>query len=82
MAGACEILRSPWPSLAIQSVDNPMAEFHYQGDAKWIVIRGQLRGHNDTPFGRPTFFLQSGQMVSPGQIRSGEVNSCRHLSVT
>jgi hypothetical protein len=20
----------------------------------WIVIRGQLRGHNDTPFGRPT----------------------------
>jgi hypothetical protein len=26
-----------------------------QGDAKWIIIiRGQLRGHNDTPFGRPT----------------------------
>jgi hypothetical protein len=24
------------------------------GDARWIVIRGQLRGHNDTPFGRPT----------------------------
>jgi hypothetical protein len=20
----------------------------------WIVIRGQLGGHNDTPFGRPT----------------------------
>jgi hypothetical protein len=29
-------------------------EIHDQGDAKWIVIRGQLRGHNDTPFGRPT----------------------------
>jgi hypothetical protein len=29
-------------------------KFHDQGDAKWIVIRGQLRGHNDTPFGRPT----------------------------
>jgi hypothetical protein len=29
-------------------------EFHDQGDAKWIVIRGQLRGHNDIPFGRPT----------------------------
>jgi hypothetical protein len=29
-------------------------EFHDQGDAKWIVIRGRLRGHNDTPFGRPT----------------------------
>jgi hypothetical protein len=27
-------------------------EFHDQGDAKWIVIRGQLRGH-DTPCGRP-----------------------------
>jgi hypothetical protein len=24
-------------------------EFHDQGDAKWIVIRLQLRGHNDTP---------------------------------
>jgi hypothetical protein len=31
-----------------------MGEFHDQGDAKWIVIRGQLRGPNDTPFGRPT----------------------------
>jgi hypothetical protein len=29
-------------------------EFHDQGDAKWIVIRGQLRGHNNTPFGWPT----------------------------
>jgi hypothetical protein len=27
---------------------------HDQGDAKWIVIRGQLWGHNDTPFGWPT----------------------------
>jgi hypothetical protein len=25
-----------------------------QGDAKWILIRGHLRGHNDTPFERPT----------------------------
>ena len=25
---------------------------HDQADAKWIVIRIQLRGHNDTPFGR------------------------------
>jgi hypothetical protein len=29
-------------------------EIHDQGDAKWIVIRGQLRGHNDTPCRRPT----------------------------
>jgi hypothetical protein len=28
-------------------------EFHDQGDAKWIVIRLQLRGHNDMPCGRP-----------------------------
>jgi hypothetical protein len=29
-------------------------KFHDQGYAKWIVIREQLRSHNDTPFGRPT----------------------------
>jgi hypothetical protein len=23
-------------------------------DRDWIVIRGQLRGHNDMPYGRPT----------------------------
>jgi hypothetical protein len=34
-----------------QSRLRPLAsgELHDQGDAKWIVIRGQLRGHNDTP---------------------------------
>jgi hypothetical protein len=35
--------------------DDLEGEFHDQGDAKWIVIKGQLRGHNDTPFGRPTY---------------------------
>jgi hypothetical protein len=25
---------------------------HDQADTEWIVIRTQLRGHNDTPFGR------------------------------
>jgi hypothetical protein len=29
-------------------------EFHDLGDVKWIVIRRPSRGHNDTPFGRPT----------------------------
>jgi hypothetical protein len=29
-------------------------KFHDQADAKWIVIRGSLSGHNDTPCGRPT----------------------------
>jgi hypothetical protein len=27
---------------------------HDQADAQWIVIRWQLRGPNDTPFGQPT----------------------------
>jgi hypothetical protein len=34
--------------------ENSDGKFHDQGDAKWIVIREQLRGHNNTPFGRPT----------------------------
>jgi hypothetical protein len=37
--------------------DDDEGEFHHQREAKWIVItviRGQLRGHSDTPFGRPT----------------------------
>jgi hypothetical protein len=39
----------------VQILDNcTIGEFHDQGDAKWIVIREQLRGHNNTPFGRPT----------------------------
>jgi hypothetical protein len=29
-------------------------DFHDRADAKWIVIRGPLRGHNDMPCGRPT----------------------------
>jgi hypothetical protein len=36
------------------TVDWGTGKFHDQGDAKWIVIGGQLSGHNDTPFGRPT----------------------------
>jgi hypothetical protein len=28
-------------------------KFHDQGDTEWIVIRRQLRGHNDMQFGRP-----------------------------
>ena len=31
-------------------------EFHDQGDAKWIVIRRSLWGHNDTPFRRNGLF--------------------------
>jgi hypothetical protein len=34
--------------------DNRQGGFHDQGDAKWIVIKVQLWGHNDTLFGRPT----------------------------
>jgi hypothetical protein len=32
---------------------NPKGDFHDQEDAKWIGIRTSLRGHNDTPCGRP-----------------------------
>jgi hypothetical protein len=32
-------------------------ESHDQADAEWIVIRTQLRGHNDTPFGRILYVL-------------------------
>jgi hypothetical protein len=33
---------------------NVEGKFNDQGDAEWIVIRGQLWDHNDTPFGWPT----------------------------
>jgi hypothetical protein len=26
-----------------------LGKFYDQGDAKWIITKGQLRGHNDTP---------------------------------
>jgi hypothetical protein len=29
-------------------------KFHDQADTKWIVIRAQLWGHIDMPFGQPT----------------------------
>jgi hypothetical protein len=48
---------SGWPSLdptLVRSRDRVVeGEFHDQGDAKWIVFRQQLKGHNDTPCGRP-----------------------------
>jgi hypothetical protein len=37
-----------WYFYVIQSVST-VGEFHDQADAKWIVSRGPLRGHNDTP---------------------------------
>jgi hypothetical protein len=41
MVGRSDALGSPW------------GEFHDQGDAKRIVIRRSLWGHNNTPCGRP-----------------------------
>jgi hypothetical protein len=35
-------------------VEEAVGKFHDQGDAKWLVIGGQLRGHNDMPIGRQT----------------------------
>jgi len=40
--------------VGFQEQADDQGEFHGQGDAKWIVIRGQSRGHDDMPFGRPT----------------------------
>jgi hypothetical protein len=37
-------------------------EFHDQADAEWIVIMGPLRGHNDTPCGRPTLGQPIGRL--------------------
>jgi hypothetical protein len=34
-----------------KNLDN--GESHDQADAEWMVIRTQLRGHNDTAFRRP-----------------------------
>jgi hypothetical protein len=31
-----------------------IGESYDQAEAEWIVIRTQLRGHNDTPLGRPS----------------------------
>jgi hypothetical protein len=37
-----------------KTFDVLLGKFHDQRDAKRIVIRGQLKGHNDTPFRWPT----------------------------
>jgi hypothetical protein len=39
---------------AIHILASCKGEFQEKADAKWIVNRGPLWGHNDTPCGRPT----------------------------
>jgi hypothetical protein len=46
-------LRGRRPAAVLVPPWIPHGEFHDQGDAKWIVIRRSLWGHNDTPCGRP-----------------------------
>jgi hypothetical protein len=53
-SGIAEGSESAKDNVEIDITDIKLGKFHDQRDAKWIVIRGQLRGHNDTPFGRPT----------------------------
>jgi hypothetical protein len=48
-------------------------KFHDQGDAKWKVIRGQLRDHDYTPCGRPTPGRPIGQL-GVGRIFGGFSN--------
>jgi hypothetical protein len=43
--------------------ETPSGQFLNQGDAKRIVIRGQLWGHNDMPFGWPTPVQPIGRRV-------------------
>jgi hypothetical protein len=47
-----------------------VGESHDQADAEWIVIRSQLSGHNDVPFGRPAPGRPSGR---PGSGRPSGV---------
>jgi hypothetical protein len=47
-----------------------VGDSHDQADAEWIVIRTQLRGHNDTPFGWPAPGRPSGR---PGSGRPSGV---------
>jgi hypothetical protein len=45
------------PSLSLSLLPSPLlpfGEFPDQADAEWIVIRGSLVGHKDTPCGRLT----------------------------
>jgi hypothetical protein len=51
-------------------VESTVGNIHDQRDAKWIVIRGQFRGHNDTPFGRPTPGRPIGRLGVFGILRS------------
>jgi hypothetical protein len=46
----------------IRRMMNGQGKFHDQGDAKWIVIRGQIRGHNDTPYQPPGGWPPSGRI--------------------
>jgi hypothetical protein len=70
---ACGRLLPPWIPHAVRAwvvgSEKEGGDFNDQGDAKWIVIRGQLRGHNVRPFGRPTPSTVSG----PGVGRSSGV---------
>jgi hypothetical protein len=42
------------PASHVSPLHNRPGKFYDQGDANWIVIRRQLRGHIDTPCGRLT----------------------------
>jgi hypothetical protein len=58
-------------ALSIEERDVTISgESHDQADAEWIVIRTQLRGHNDMLFGRPAPGRSSGR---PGSGRPSGV---------
>jgi hypothetical protein len=52
---------------------NRRGKFHDEGDAKRIVIRRSLRGHNDTSFGRPALGRPIGRL-GDAQVELGNQN--------
>jgi hypothetical protein len=51
MVMICSFLSSLLSAMILSCIPG---EFHDQGGAEWIVIRGQPSGHNDAPCGWPT----------------------------
>jgi hypothetical protein len=54
-------------------LDSGLSKSHDKGDAKWIVIKRQLRGNNNMPFGQPTPGQSIGHpgVACPQEVFSG-----------
>jgi hypothetical protein len=61
---------------AIHQLPNTIGKFHDQGDAKWKVIRGQLRSHNKS------FQVANHQPAYHCQLLSGHIWWFKLLSIS